>query len=88
MNLPHPVTITTPSQQQITLTSLDIGTIDIPSRQVVRVQIRPFPMPLIAWEGEAYVAAGDWTQAQLEARVVELLGENPAAVLEGLWPKA
>lgn len=36
MNLPHPVTITTPSQQQITLTSLDIGTIDIPSRQIGR----------------------------------------------------
>lgn len=40
--------------------------------------------PLTLWDGDAYKTIGDWTQAQAEARVMELLGTNPAAVLAKL----
>jgi len=41
---------------------------------------------LILWDGDAYKAIGDWTQAQAEARIMELLGSNPASVLATLVP--
>lgn len=95
MNLPNPVTITPPpitkadgsvkTFNPITLTELDVTIIDNAKRKSVVVQIRPVPRPLVLWTGEAYDAAGDYTQAIVEARVTELLGGDPKAVLEGLF---
>ena len=31
------------------------------------------PLKLVLWEGAAYTAIGNWTQAQAEARIIELL---------------
>ena len=69
----------------ITLTELDVTIIDNNKRKSVMAQIRPVPRPLVLWEKEAYDAAGDYTQAMVEARVNELLGSEPAKVLEGLF---
>lgn len=98
MNIPSPITITPPSFtrtdgtvrtfQPLTLNSLDITIIDSPVRRTVSVAIRPCPLPLVVWQGDAYDAAGDYTQAQLEARVLELLGSDPAAVLNGLFRRS
>jgi len=95
MNLPAPVTIQPPTitrstgevrvQKPITLTELDITIIDNAKRKSVVAQIRPCPRPLVLWEKAAYDAAGDYTQAQVEARVLELLGSDPKAVLEALF---
>jgi hypothetical protein len=48
-------------------------------------QIRPCPHPIILWEGDAYDIAGDYTQAQVEARVLAVLGKNIKAGLERLF---
>jgi hypothetical protein len=95
MNLSSPITITPPSITKkdgtvktfspITLTELDVTIMDNAKRKIVLVQIRPVPRPLTLWEKEAYDAAGDYTQAQVEARVLEILGNDPAKVLEGLF---
>ena len=95
MNLPNPVTIQPPTitrsngevrvQKPITLTELDVTIIDNSKRKSVVAQVRPCPFPLVLWTGEAYESAGDYTQAQVEARVTELLGNDPKAVLEGLF---
>lgn len=95
MNLASPITVQTPSitrkdgqvmpPRPITLTELDVTIMDSNKRKIALAQIRPFPRPLELWKDAAYDAAGDYTQAQVEARVLELLGSNPKAVLEGLF---
>lgn len=95
MNLPAPVTIQPPTitrstgevrvQRPITLTELDLTIIDNAKRQRCEARIRPCPYPLVLWERAAYDAAGDYTQAQVEARVLELLGPGIKAGLERLF---
>jgi hypothetical protein len=98
MNLSIPVNIQPPSLRKpdssvvtfspFILETLDITIIDSVGDKVVMAQIRPFSKPLVLWSGEAYESAGDYTQAQVEARVTELLGDNPKAVLETLFAHA
>lgn len=85
MNLSTPITITPRTFNPITLNELDITIIDNAKRKSVVVQVRPCPRPLVLWTKESYDLAGDYTQAQAEARILELLGENPSSVLEGLF---
>lgn len=95
MILSSPITITPPAITKadgtvktfnpITLTDLDVTIIDNSKRKSVVAQIRPVPRPLVLWEKAAYDLAGDYTQAQVEARVTELLGSDPKSVLEGLF---
>lgn len=95
MNLPNPVTIQPPSitrsngevrvQKPITLTELDITTIDNSKRKSVVAQVRPCPYPLVLWTDEAYEAAGDYTQAIVENRILELLGSDIKSGLEKLF---
>ena len=95
MNLASPVTIQPPTitrasgevrvQKPITLSSLDVTVIDNSARKSCVARIHPCPLPLVLWHGEAYDAAGDYTQAQVEARVLELLGPDIKAGLEKLF---
>jgi hypothetical protein len=95
MNLPNPVTIQPPTitrangevrvQKPITLSSLDVTIIDNSNRKSAVAQIRPCPYPLVLWTKEAYDVAGDYTQAQVEARVLELLGSDVKVGLEKLF---
>jgi hypothetical protein len=95
MNLANPVTIQPPTitrasgevrvQKPITLTELDITIMDNAKRKSCVAHVRPCPQPLVLWKKEAYDAAGDYTQSQVEARVLELLGPDIKAGLEGLF---
>jgi hypothetical protein len=95
MILQSPVTIQPPAitrangeirvQNPITLDELDITIIDNAKRRQAAAQIRPCPRPVILWEKEAYDAAGDYTQEQAEARVLEVLGSDVKAALEALF---
>jgi hypothetical protein len=95
MNLSQPVTIQPPTitrstgevrvQKPITLTELDITIIDNAKRKSCVARVRPCPYPLTLWSGDAYDAAGDYTQAQVEAKVLELLGPDIKAGLETLF---
>ena len=49
---------------------------------IVNDRPRPLPakrIPLTLWQGDEYDAIGDYTQAQVEARVLEVLGDLSAA---------
>ena len=95
MILAQPVTFTPPTitrangevrvQKPITLSELNVIIVDDNKHQSVVAQIRPCPYPLILWEKAAYVAAGDYTQASVEARVLELLGSDLASGLTKLF---
>jgi hypothetical protein len=95
MNLPAPITIQPPTitrstgevrvQKPITLTELDITIIDNARRKRCEVRIRHCPKLLVLWDKAAYDAAGDYTQAQVEARILELLGPDIKAGLEQLF---
>jgi hypothetical protein len=95
MNLPNPVTIQPPSFtrktgevrtfEPITLSSLDVTIIDNSTRKSVVAQIRPCSQHIVLWEGEAYDVAGDYTQAQVEAKILELLGPDVKVGLEKLF---
>jgi hypothetical protein len=95
MNLSSPIVITPPAITKadgsvktfnpITLNELDVTIVDNAKRRVVSAQIRPVPRSIVLWQGDAYTAAGDYTQAQVEARILELLGNDPKSVLEGLF---
>jgi hypothetical protein len=95
MILPAPITIQPPTitrstgevrvQKPITLAELDITIIDNAKRKTCEARIRPCPRPVTLWAGAAYDAAGDYTQAQAEAKVMQALGPDIKAGLEGLF---
>ena len=95
MNLNDPITIQPPTitrsngevrvQKPITLTELDITIVDNKKRKIVEARIRPCPYPLTLWKGADYDSAGDYTQSQVENRVLELLGNDIKLGLENLF---
>lgn len=70
----------------IKLTSLRFVILDDVQGKTCSVRITPFPKPLVLWSGSEYDAIGDYTQAQVDARILEKLGDNPAEVLKALMP--
>jgi hypothetical protein len=83
MNLSQPVKVSI-RNKEYTFNSLDVTIIDKSSKKTVQVYIHPFRKLLTLWEKEAYDAAGDYTQAQVESKILELLGNNPASTLSSL----
>lgn len=97
MQLPHPVTVRAPSFTRKsgevrsfparTVTELSISIIDHAFAKVCIANIVGFHRSVSLWHGEEYDAAGDYTQAQAEARLLERLGPDLKAGLEALYPK-
>lgn len=81
ITLTNPITVN--PVPPVTITSLHYTLMD--DGATARAQIQGFPKPLILWTGADYATAGDYTQAQADARLMEILGNNPAAVLEALY---
>lgn len=95
MKLNNPITVTPPAITKtdgtiktfnpIVLDTLNFTIMDNAENKSVLVQVHPVPRPLILWSGEAYDAAGDYTQAQVESKILELLGDDPSKTLEALF---
>jgi hypothetical protein len=95
MILSEPITISLPSITEpngtvknfrpITIHEFDVTIIDNIKKKRVVVEIKPIPSYLVLWENEAYDLAGDYTQSQVENRIMELLGDDPKSVLESLF---
>lgn len=77
--------ITTP--QPITLDNLDLIFIDNPKAKTLNVQASPLPITISIWSGQDYTLIGDWTKAQVEKKLEELMGDDPAKFLRSLYPK-
>lgn len=97
MNLPAPVTVQPPPFARasgeirilapLTLTSLEVTIVDNATQKSCTARIARFPKMLQLWKGDEYDAIGDYTQAQAEARVLEVLGTDIKAGLERLFGK-
>jgi hypothetical protein len=83
MQLTKPVTLTV-TDQELLLDTLDLIIIDDSARKFIVARLHPVLRPLPLWRGEEYDDAGDWTQEQAEARVLELLGSDIQAGLQAL----
>jgi hypothetical protein len=70
---------TSPEQ---TISEFEVVTIDDNKRKIVMAHLRPLRCrPLLLWKDAEYDAAGDYTQAEVEARILEKLGEDPVATI-------
>jgi hypothetical protein len=76
MKLDNAVTIDLGSGDPLVLNDLDVILIDHQSRKLVLARVHPAAKSLPLWRGQDYDAIGDYTQAQVEARIKELLGLN------------
>lgn len=83
MDLAAPVTVRV-RDHDLTMSRLNLLLVDDAVQQTVVAFIRPLPKPLLLWAGPDYAAAGDYTQAQAEARILVLLGDDIAAGLAQL----
>ena len=70
ITLPAPIVIT----PAVIANELRIDAIvDNPEAKIVQLYSGDLRGPVTLWQGDAYDAIGDWTQAQAEARAVEVL---------------
>jgi hypothetical protein len=83
MILNSPVSLTV-NNEQIEMSNLDIFIMDHQSRKIVIARVAPFIQPMILWRGTDYDNIGDYTQAQVEAKILELLGDNQQDKLQSL----
>jgi hypothetical protein len=84
MQLPNKITITNQTGSLQEIDHLDLVVIDHNPRKTVLCHIDPYLTPLVLWKDKEYDTVGDYTQSQIENRVLEILGNNPAIILQGL----
>jgi hypothetical protein len=87
MKFPKPLTVRLRTGQTIVQSDFNLVLTDDSRNKRVVAQLLPVSKPFTLWSGDAYDAAGDYTQSQAEARLLEILGPNPAAMLTTPDPK-
>jgi hypothetical protein len=95
MKLPNPIQITTPEKKhsdgsvtpQMTkeYSEVFLTILDEELKKTVRVKIDNSPYTLHLWTGTVYDLAGDYTQKQVEDRVLELLGDDISKEISKLF---
>lgn len=83
MLLPSPVTIVIGSDS-VVLDHLDLVMIDDPAHRRAVARLHPSLKLITVWSGDDYTEAGDWTQANAEARILEILGPDIQGALQAL----
>jgi len=92
--LTSPITVTPPSItkadgtvktfDQIVFSAIDYSVFYDDARKVASAVIKGINRQIVLWQGAAYDAAGQWTDADTDARVKEVLGSDPASFLTDL----
>jgi len=73
ITLNSPKKIVLQEEKSKTVTSLNVNrVVDLPKQKMVRCFIEELEDAIVLWEGAAYDAAGQWTDADVEARLIEL----------------
>lgn len=71
--LTNPKKVVLQEEKSKTISSLTVNrVVDLPKQKVVRVFIEELDEPVTLWEGAAYDAAGQWTDADVIARLTAL----------------
>jgi hypothetical protein len=81
MIFPQPLTVRFRNGQTVTRDTFNLVITDDSKNRRVVAQLLPVSKPFTLWQGPTYDAVGDYTQAQAETRLLEVLGEDPAAAL-------
>jgi hypothetical protein len=68
----------------IVLNDLDLVIFDHPSKKTVLIKVHPLARLFPLWKGQEYDKIGDYTQTQLEDRLLEILGDNIEKGLQDL----
>jgi hypothetical protein len=73
INLQNPKKVVLQEEKSKDVSTLTVARIvDLPKKKVVRAFIEELDEPVVLWEGAAYDAIGQWTDANVEARLTEL----------------
>ena len=73
ITLSNPKKVVLQEEKSKTVTTLTVTRlVDLPKKKVVRAFVEELDEPVVLWEGEAYDAAGQWTDSDVEARLTEL----------------
>jgi hypothetical protein len=73
------ITLETPKEQILvqevkkSITTLTVQRmVDLPAKKEVKVFVKELNDPIVLWSGADYDAAGQWTDADVEAKLIEL----------------
>ena len=73
INLQTPKKVVLQEEKSKTVNTLTVvRVVDLPKKKMVRCFVEELEQPIVLWEGDAYDAIGQWTDVQVEARLVEL----------------
>jgi hypothetical protein len=73
ISLSNPKKVVLQEEKSKTVTTLTVSRIvDLPKKKMVRAFVEELDEPVVLWEGAAYDAVGQWTDANVEARLTEL----------------
>lgn len=73
VTIQNPKTVVVVPEQTKTISEITIKRmVDFPERKLVILYVEELGEPITLWEGAAYDAIGDWTNADVEARLAEL----------------
>jgi hypothetical protein len=73
ITLNSPKKIVLQEEKSKTVSTLTVNrVVDLPKQKMVRCFIEELEEAIVLWEGAAYDAVGQWTDANVEARLVEL----------------
>jgi len=95
MNLKNPITITPPpikladgtekTFSPIVLDELKFVILDDFKKKTVEVRFDSIPYSMVLWTGYFYDKAGDYTQEEVEKKILETLGSNPTKILTEMF---
>jgi hypothetical protein len=73
ISLSNPKKVVLQEEKSKTVTTLTVSRIvDLPKKKMVRAFVEELDEPVVLWEGAAYDAVGQWTDANVQARLTEL----------------
>ena len=73
ISLSNPKKVVLQEEKSKTVTTLTVSRIvDLPKKKMVRAFVEELDEPVVLWEGASYDAVGQWTDANVEARLTEL----------------
>ena len=85
ITLSSPKKIVLQEEKSKDITKLTVSrVVDLPKQKVVRCFIEELDEPVVLWEGAAYDAAGQWTDADVEARLTACLLYTSPSPRDGL----
>jgi hypothetical protein len=73
IDLQNPKKVVLQEEKSKTVSTLTLTrVVDLPKKKIVRAFVEEIDGPIVLWEGAAYDAIGQWTDANVEARLTEL----------------